>query len=147
MFTCQNVTISVMQAAAEAGVAAVGYDSLAGQRLTIPALLDRWHQQSAPAAPRERPASRCRAEASHRNGNATGTVPAKDTASQSIWITAGTDEDEYCSEDVGFWSTWLCRADTQIEHSQIVGIDAYAVGWCAPMKRPAEQWNWPHHSA
>ena len=58
LFTSQNVTISVMQAAAEAGVAAVGYDSLAGQRLTIPALLDRWHQQSAPAAPRERPASR-----------------------------------------------------------------------------------------
>ena len=58
LFTSQNVTISVMQAAAEAGVAAIGYDSLAGQRLTIPALLDRWHQQSAPAAPRERPASR-----------------------------------------------------------------------------------------
>ena len=77
LFTSQNVTISVMQAAAEAGVAAVGYDSLAGQRLTIPALLDRWHQQSAPAAPRERPASRCRAEASHRNGNATGTIPSE----------------------------------------------------------------------
>ena len=65
-----------------------------------------------------------------------GPFRAKDTASQSIWITAGTVEGEYCSEDVGFWSTWLCRADTQIEHSQIVGIDAYAVGWCAPMKRP-----------
>lgn len=58
LFTSQNVTISVMQAAAEAGVAAIGHDSLAGQWLTIPALLDRWHQQSAPAAPQERPASR-----------------------------------------------------------------------------------------
>ena len=58
LLTSQNVTISVMQAAAEAGVAAIGHDSLAGQWLTIPALLDRWHQQSAPAAPQERPASR-----------------------------------------------------------------------------------------
>ena len=72
---------------------------------------------------------------------------AKDAASQSIWIAAGIVEGEYCSDDVGFWSTWLCRADTQIEHCQMVGIDAYAVAWCAPMKRPAEQWNWPHRSA
>ena len=57
-----------------------------------------------------------------------GPFRAKDTASQSIWITAGTVEGEYCSEDVGFWSTWLCRADTQIWHCQIVGIDAYAAG-------------------
>ena len=46
-----------MQAAAEAGIAATGRDSLAGQRLIqmrdfydfllgeIPALLDRWHQR------------------------------------------------------------------------------------------------------
>ena len=58
LFTIQKVTISVMQAAAEAGIAGTGHDSLAGQRLTIPALRDRWHQQSAPAAPQERPASR-----------------------------------------------------------------------------------------
>ena len=49
-----------MLAAAEAGIAAAGHDSLAGRRLTqmrdfyafllaeIPALLDRWQQQSAP---------------------------------------------------------------------------------------------------
>ncbi|WP_319451214.1 MULTISPECIES: GbsR/MarR family transcriptional regulator [unclassified Mycobacterium] len=61
LFTNQNAVISAMQAAAEAGIAATGNDSLAGRRLTqmrdfytfllaeIPALLDRWHQQSAPA--------------------------------------------------------------------------------------------------
>lgn len=61
LFTNQNVAISAMQAAAEAGIAATGHDSLAHARLTqmrdfyafllaeIPALLDRWHQQSAPA--------------------------------------------------------------------------------------------------
>lgn len=54
LFTNQNVVISAMQAAAEAGIAATGDDSLARQRLTqmrdfydfllseIPALLDRW---------------------------------------------------------------------------------------------------------
>ena len=59
LFTNQNVVISAMQAAAEAGIAATGDDSLARQRLTqmrdfysfllseIPALLDRWHQQAA----------------------------------------------------------------------------------------------------
>jgi DNA-binding MarR family transcriptional regulator len=58
LYTNQNEVISGMQAAAEAGIAATGQDSLAGQRLTqmrdfyafllseIPALLDRWHQQS-----------------------------------------------------------------------------------------------------
>lgn len=57
LFTNQNVVISAMQAAAEAGIAATGPDSLARQRLTrmhdfyafllseIPALLERWHQQ------------------------------------------------------------------------------------------------------
>ena len=62
LFTNQNVTISAMQEAADAGIAATGPDSLARQRLTqmrdfyafllgeIPALLDRWHQQSASAA-------------------------------------------------------------------------------------------------
>ena len=63
LFTNQNVTISAMQGAAEAGIAATGDGSLARHRLTqmrdfyafllgeIPALLDRWHQQSASAAP------------------------------------------------------------------------------------------------
>ncbi len=58
LFTNQNVVMSAMQAAAEAGIAATGDDSLARQRLTqmndfyafllseIPALLDRWHQQA-----------------------------------------------------------------------------------------------------
>ena len=57
LFTNQNVTISAMQAAADAGISATGPDSLARQRLTqmrdfysfllgeIPALLDRWHQR------------------------------------------------------------------------------------------------------
>ena len=57
LFTNQNVVISAMQAAAEAGIAATGDASLARQRLTqmrdfyafllseIPALLDRWHHQ------------------------------------------------------------------------------------------------------
>jgi len=58
LFTNQNVVISAMQAAAEAGIAATGPDSIAGQRLTrmhdfyafllgeIPALLERWRDQS-----------------------------------------------------------------------------------------------------
>lgn len=58
LFTNQNVVIAAMQAAAEAGIAATGPDSLAGQRLTrmrdfyafmldeIPAMLERWQQQS-----------------------------------------------------------------------------------------------------
>lgn len=58
LFTNQNAVISAMQAAAEAGIAATGHDSLARHRLTqmhdfydfllgeIPALLDRWRQQS-----------------------------------------------------------------------------------------------------
>ena len=62
LFTNQNVTISAMQEAADAGIAASGPDSLARQSLTqmrdfyafllgeIPALLDRWHHQSASAA-------------------------------------------------------------------------------------------------
>jgi DNA-binding MarR family transcriptional regulator len=57
LFTNQNVTISAMQAAADAGISATGPNSLARQRLTqmrdfysfllgeIPALLDRWHQR------------------------------------------------------------------------------------------------------
>ena len=62
LFTNQNVTISAMQEAADAGIAATGPDSLARQRLAqmrdfyafllgeIPALLERWRQQSASAA-------------------------------------------------------------------------------------------------
>ena len=62
LFTNQNVTISAMQEAADAGIAVTGPDSLARQRLTqmrdfyafllgeIPALLERWRQQSASAA-------------------------------------------------------------------------------------------------
>lgn len=58
LFTNQNAVISAMQTAAEAGIAATGHDSLARHRLTqmhdfydfllgeIPALLDRWRQQS-----------------------------------------------------------------------------------------------------
>lgn len=58
LFTNQNVVISAMQAAAEAGIAATGSGSLAAQRLTrmrdfyafmldeIPAMLQRWQQQS-----------------------------------------------------------------------------------------------------
>ena len=60
LYTNQNAVISAMQAAAEVGIAVTGHDSLAGRRLTemrdfyaflldeIPALLDRWHQQSVP---------------------------------------------------------------------------------------------------
>jgi DNA-binding MarR family transcriptional regulator len=56
LFTNQNVVISAMQSAADAGIAFTGSDSLAGHRLTqmrdfygfllaeIPALLDHWHQ-------------------------------------------------------------------------------------------------------
>lgn len=58
LFTNQNVVISAMQTAAEAGIAATGSNSVAGQRLTrmrdfyafmleeIPAMLDRWQQKS-----------------------------------------------------------------------------------------------------
>ncbi len=58
LFTNQNIVISAMQAAAEAGIAATGSGSLAQQRLTrmrdfyafmldeIPALLERWQQRS-----------------------------------------------------------------------------------------------------
>jgi DNA-binding MarR family transcriptional regulator len=58
LFTNQNVVMSAMQAAAQAGLAATGDDSLARRRLAqmrdfyafllgeIPALLDRWHQQA-----------------------------------------------------------------------------------------------------
>jgi DNA-binding MarR family transcriptional regulator len=58
LFTNQNVVISAMQAAAEAGIAATGPDSVARQRLTrmqdfyafllseIPAVLERWQQRS-----------------------------------------------------------------------------------------------------
>ena len=68
LYTNQNEVIGAMQAAADAGIAATGPDSLARQRLTqmrdfydflldeIPALLDRWHrQQSVLAAKRVRP--------------------------------------------------------------------------------------------
>ena len=63
MYTNQNAVISAMQSAAEAGIVATGYDSLAGRRLTemrdfyaflldeIPALLDRWHQRPTPSPP------------------------------------------------------------------------------------------------
>lgn len=59
LFTNQNVTISAMQDAAAAGIAAIGADHPAHRRLTqmrdfytfllgeIPALLDRWREQSA----------------------------------------------------------------------------------------------------
>jgi DNA-binding MarR family transcriptional regulator len=62
LYTNQNAVLAPMLAAAEAGIAAAGHDSLAGRRLTqmrdfyafllaeIPALLDRWQQQSAPRA-------------------------------------------------------------------------------------------------
>jgi DNA-binding transcriptional regulator GbsR (MarR family) len=62
LFTSQNETIAAMQSAAEAGIAATGDDSPARQRLSqmrdfytfllseIPAILDRWHQQSVTAA-------------------------------------------------------------------------------------------------
>jgi hypothetical protein len=58
LYTNQNVVLAPMLAAAEAGIAANGHDSLARHRLTqmrdflhlpsrrIPALLDRWHEQS-----------------------------------------------------------------------------------------------------
>lgn len=58
LFTSQNVTITAMQSAADAGIEATTSDSLAHQRLTqmrdfytfllaeIPALLERWHEQS-----------------------------------------------------------------------------------------------------
>ncbi|MGV9802204.1 GbsR/MarR family transcriptional regulator [Mycobacterium sp. NPDC003449] len=57
LFTNQNETISAMQAAADAGAAAIGPDSPAHHRLSqmrdfyaflmaeIPAVLDRWHQR------------------------------------------------------------------------------------------------------
>ncbi|WP_409429625.1 GbsR/MarR family transcriptional regulator [Mycobacterium sp. SMC-11] len=59
LFTNQNVAISAMQDAAAAGITAVGADHPAHHRLTqmrdfytfllaeIPALLDRWREQSA----------------------------------------------------------------------------------------------------
>lgn len=59
LFTNQNVTISAMQDAAAAGIAAISADHPAHRRLTqmrdfytfllgeIPALLDRWREQSA----------------------------------------------------------------------------------------------------
>ena len=68
LFTNQNAVISAMLAAAEAGIAATGHDSLAGRRLTqmrdfyafllseIPALLTRWHHQSRPPARPSKPA-------------------------------------------------------------------------------------------
>ena len=58
LFTNQNVVISAMQNAANAGIAAIDKKNLASQRLTqmrdfyaflldeIPAILERWHQQS-----------------------------------------------------------------------------------------------------
>jgi len=58
LYTNQNAVLAPMLAAAEAGIAATGHDSLAGHRLTqmrdfytfllaeIPALLNRWHEQS-----------------------------------------------------------------------------------------------------
>lgn len=57
LYTNQNEVIAAMQKAAEAGIAATGSESLAGQRLTqmhdfydfllneIPALLDRWRHR------------------------------------------------------------------------------------------------------
>ena len=60
LFTNQNEVVEAMLAAAEAGIAATGHDSLGGRRLTqmrdfyafllseIPALLNRWHHQSLP---------------------------------------------------------------------------------------------------
>ncbi|WP_184442614.1 MarR family transcriptional regulator [Mycobacterium sp. AZCC_0083] len=58
LYTNQNAVLAPMLAAAEAGIATTGHDSAAGRRLTemrdfyafllaeIPALLDRWHEQS-----------------------------------------------------------------------------------------------------
>ena len=57
LYTNQNEVIKAMQNAAEAGIAAAGRESLAGQRLTqmhdfydfllkeIPAVLERWHRR------------------------------------------------------------------------------------------------------
>jgi DNA-binding transcriptional regulator GbsR (MarR family) len=57
LYTNQNEIIEAMQNAAEAGIAAAGRESLAGQRLTqmhdfydfllkeIPAVLERWHRR------------------------------------------------------------------------------------------------------
>ena len=57
LYTNQNEVIAAMQKAADAGIAAIGSESLAGQRLTemrdfydfllgeIPSLLERWHQR------------------------------------------------------------------------------------------------------
>jgi DNA-binding transcriptional regulator GbsR (MarR family) len=57
LYTNQNEVLAAMQKAAEAGIAAAGRKSLAGQRLSqmrdfydfmlgeIPVLLDRWHRQ------------------------------------------------------------------------------------------------------
>jgi DNA-binding transcriptional regulator GbsR (MarR family) len=57
LYTNQNEVIAAMQKAAEAGIAATGSESLAGQRLTqmhdfydfllkeIPTLLERWHRR------------------------------------------------------------------------------------------------------
>lgn len=57
LFTNQNETLSALQAAADAGIAATEDDSAAHERLSqmrdfyaflmaeIPALLDRWHQE------------------------------------------------------------------------------------------------------
>jgi hypothetical protein len=62
LYTNQNAVMSAMEAAAEAGIAATEPGSVARRRLTqmhdfdaflraeIPALLDRWHQQSAAQA-------------------------------------------------------------------------------------------------
>jgi DNA-binding MarR family transcriptional regulator len=58
LYTNQNAVLAPMLAGAEAGIAATGQDGLARHRLTqmrdfytfllaeIPALLDRWHEQS-----------------------------------------------------------------------------------------------------
>ena len=63
LFSNQNVVITAMQSAADAGIAVTSQDSLARQRLTqmgdfyaflleeIPALLDRWHQSQGRSTP------------------------------------------------------------------------------------------------
>jgi DNA-binding MarR family transcriptional regulator len=63
LYTNQNKVIAAMQAAADAGIAATERDGAAGRRLTemrdfyaflvgeVPALLNRWHEQSRAATP------------------------------------------------------------------------------------------------
>ena len=85
LFTSQNVTISVMQAAAEAGVAATGHDSLAGQRVDDPGAAGPLASAVGPGGTSGTPRFPA-AVLRHPTETATqrGPFRAKDTASQSI---------------------------------------------------------------